>query len=161
VPRKGGVPMLVFLSGIRGGEYRVAIHTTGNYSSPNGFSAGPVWSIPGVGPEVLSISTNSDGTANVSRRVNGVHLDGPDGLMGRVVKAASDLGTTPVLRCDVARDEDIDALFASIGSEWGALDSVLHSIAFPPREALQGDILNGLSRAAFATAHDISSYSFA
>ena len=38
---------------------------------------------------------------------------------------------------------------------------MLHSIAFAPREALAGDFLDGLSRAAFATAHDISSYSLA
>jgi len=62
---------------------------------------------------------------------------------------------------DRTRDEDIDALFASVQSEWGALDGMLHSIAFAPREALSGDFLNGMSRAAFATAHDISSYSLA
>jgi enoyl-[acyl-carrier protein] reductase I len=38
---------------------------------------------------------------------------------------------------------------------------MLHSIAFAPREALAGDFLDGMSRAAFATAHDVSSYSFA
>ena len=38
---------------------------------------------------------------------------------------------------------------------------MLHSIAFAPREALAGDFLDGMSRSAFATAHDISSYSFA
>ena len=46
-------------------------------------------------------------------------------------------------------------------SEWGALDGLLHAIAFAPREALAGDFLNGMSRAAFATAHDVSSYSLA
>jgi enoyl-[acyl-carrier protein] reductase I len=61
----------------------------------------------------------------------------------------------------VSRDDDIDALFASVKGEWGGLDGLLHSIAFAPREALAGDYLNSLSRAAFATAHDISSYSFA
>jgi NAD(P)-dependent dehydrogenase (short-subunit alcohol dehydrogenase family) len=45
--------------------------------------------------------------------------------------------------------------------EWGALDGLLHSIAFAPREALAGDFLDGMSRAAFTTAHEISSYSFA
>ena len=38
---------------------------------------------------------------------------------------------------------------------------MLHSIAFAPREAIAGDFLEGLSRTAFATAHDISAYSFA
>ena len=45
--------------------------------------------------------------------------------------------------------------------EWGALDGLLHSIAFAPREALAGDFLDALSRPAFAIAHDVSSYSFA
>ena len=67
----------------------------------------------------------------------------------------------PCCRCDVARDDDIGALFESLKSEWGALDGMLHSIAFAPREALSGDFLDGMSRAAFATAHDISSYSLA
>jgi enoyl-[acyl-carrier protein] reductase I len=84
-----------------------------------------------------------------------------DDLKERVVRLAGDFGTIPVLRCDVSKDEDIDALFASLSSEWGGLDGLLHSIAFAPREALSGDFLNGISRAAFATAHDISSYSFA
>jgi len=84
-----------------------------------------------------------------------------DDLKDRVVRLAADFGSVPVLPCDVARDEDIDALFAALGKEWGALDGLLHSIAFAPREALSGDYLGGLSRAAFATAHDISSYSFA
>lgn len=43
-----------------------------------------------------------------------------------------------VLPCDVSRDEDIDALFAALGKEWGALDGLLHSIAFAPRESLSG-----------------------
>ena len=82
-------------------------------------------------------------------------------LKARVVKLAAGFGPCPVLRCDVTSDEQIDALFASLRSEWGALDGLLHSIAFAPREALAGDFLDGISRGAFATAHDISSYSFA
>ncbi len=84
-----------------------------------------------------------------------------DDLKDRVTKLAGEFGNVPVLPCDVARDEQIDALFDALGREWGALDGLLHSIAFAPREALAGDFLHGLSRAAFATAHDISSYSFA
>jgi enoyl-[acyl-carrier protein] reductase I len=84
-----------------------------------------------------------------------------DDLKERVTRLAADFGTCPVLRCDVARDDDIDALFESIASEWSGLDGLLHSIAFAPREALAGDFLNGMSRQAFAVAHDISSYSLA
>jgi enoyl-[acyl-carrier protein] reductase I len=84
-----------------------------------------------------------------------------DELKERVVKLAADFGTVPVLPCDVTHDADIAALFDALKREWGALDGLLHSIAFAPREALSGDFLEGLTRTAFATAHDVSSYSFA
>jgi enoyl-[acyl-carrier protein] reductase I len=84
-----------------------------------------------------------------------------DDLHERVRKLAAEFGSTPVLRCDVTRDDDIAALFEALRSEWGGLDGLLHAIAFAPREALAGDYLNGLSRQAFAVAHDVSSYSMA
>jgi enoyl-[acyl-carrier protein] reductase I len=84
-----------------------------------------------------------------------------DDLKERVVKLAAEFGPCPVLPCDVASDADVDALFDALKAEWGALDGLLHSIAYAPREALSGDFLNALSRSAFATAHDISSYSLA
>jgi enoyl-[acyl-carrier protein] reductase I len=84
-----------------------------------------------------------------------------DDLMDRVVRVAAEFTGAPVLRCDVTRDEDIDGLFDGLKAEWGAVDGMLHSIAFAPRESLSGDFLNGMSRAAFATAHDVSSYSLA
>ena len=79
----------------------------------------------------------------------------------RVIKLAAEFGTVPVLPCDVAQDEQIAALYATLQSEWGGLDGLLHSIAFAPREALKGNFLDGLTREGFVTAHDISSYSFA
>jgi len=82
-------------------------------------------------------------------------------LKDRVVKLAADFGPCPVLPCDVTSDGQIAALFDRLHSEWQGLDGLLHSIAFAPREALSGDFLAGLTRAAFATAHDVSSYSFA
>jgi enoyl-[acyl-carrier protein] reductase I len=84
-----------------------------------------------------------------------------DELKDRVVKLAAEFGSCPVLPCDVTRDADVDALFAALQGEWGGLDGLLHSIAFAPREALAGDFLEGLTRNAFATAHDVSSYSLA
>ena len=84
-----------------------------------------------------------------------------DELKDRVTRLAAEFGPCPVLPCDVSSDEQIAALFDSLGREWGGLDGFLHSIAFAPREALAGDFLGGLSRAAFGTAHEISSYSFA
>jgi enoyl-[acyl-carrier protein] reductase I len=84
-----------------------------------------------------------------------------DELKERVAKLAADFGNVPVLRCDVTRDDDIASLFDALKKEWGGIDGLLHSIAFAPREALAGDYLNALTREAFATAHDVSSYSFA
>jgi len=84
-----------------------------------------------------------------------------DDLKDRVARIVAEFGAVPVLRCDVAKDDDIDALFADLKAEWGVLDGLLHSIAFAPREALAGDFLESLSRNAFAVAQDISSYSFA
>jgi enoyl-[acyl-carrier protein] reductase I len=82
-------------------------------------------------------------------------------LKDRVARLAADFGDCPVLPCDVASDEQIAALFDALKAEWGALDGLLHSIAFAPREALAGDFLDGMTRSAFITAHEISSYSFA
>jgi enoyl-[acyl-carrier protein] reductase I len=84
-----------------------------------------------------------------------------DELKERVTRLAADFGPCPVLPCDVNVDDQIGALFESLRGEWGALDGLLHSIAFAPREALAGDFLEGLSRDAFRVAHEVSSYSFA
>jgi len=84
-----------------------------------------------------------------------------DELKDRVARLAADFGTCPVLPCDVNVDEQVSALFDSLRAEWGGLDGLLHSIAFAPREALAGDFLDGMTREAFRTAHEVSSYSFA
>ncbi|MDR0770812.1 MAG: SDR family oxidoreductase [Burkholderiales bacterium] len=84
-----------------------------------------------------------------------------DELRDRVTRVAAEFQSNVLIPCDVSSDEQIAALFETLGKEWGALDGVLHSVAFAPRESLSGDFLNGISREAFRVAHDISSYSFA
>ncbi|HEX5126998.1 MAG TPA: enoyl-ACP reductase FabI [Rhodocyclaceae bacterium] len=79
----------------------------------------------------------------------------------RVAKMAAEFGSQKVYACDVAEDTQIDALFEALGKDWDGLDSVVHSIAFAPGEALAGDFLEGFSRNAFRIAHEVSSYSFA
>jgi enoyl-[acyl-carrier protein] reductase I len=79
----------------------------------------------------------------------------------RVVKLATEFDSDIVLACDVASDAEITALFADLGGHWDALDGIIHSIAFAPREALSGDYLSSLTRENFRVAHDISAYSFA
>lgn len=84
-----------------------------------------------------------------------------DDLRDRVARIAREFGSVPLLRCDVSSDEEIAALFTGLGKHWNGLDGIVHSIAFAPREALKGDLLEGLTRDGFRLAHDISSYSFA
>src|SRR5512139_1081674 len=79
----------------------------------------------------------------------------------RVAEMAERFGSNLSFPCDVASDGEIAALFAELGKKWSALDGLVHAIAFAPREAIAGDFLDGLSREAFRTAHDVSSYSFA
>jgi len=82
-----------------------------------------------------------------------------DKLEDRVL--AADFGSTLVYRCDVQNDAEITQLFTSLGKDWNGLDGLVHAIAYAPREALEGDFLDALSREAFHTAHDVSAYSFA
>jgi enoyl-[acyl-carrier protein] reductase I len=84
-----------------------------------------------------------------------------DKLKPRVDEAASAFGSNIVLPCDVSRDSDIEALFEKLAQHWDGFDILVHSIGFAPREALQGEFLEGLTRENFAIAHDISSYSLA
>ena len=79
----------------------------------------------------------------------------------RVRQLAREFGSDLVFVCDVAVDEQIDALFKALGAAWDNLDGLVHSIAFAPREALAGDYLDTVDREAFRNAHDVSSYSFA
>jgi enoyl-[acyl-carrier protein] reductase I len=67
-------------------------------------------------------------------------------------------GDTLILPCDVTRDEDIARVFAEVGRKFGKLHLLLHSVAFAPKTALEGEFLN-TSREAFRIAHDVSAYS--
>ncbi|HEV8105926.1 MAG TPA: enoyl-ACP reductase FabI [Burkholderiales bacterium] len=78
----------------------------------------------------------------------------------RVEEMARELGSSLALQCEVTSDAEIDALFEKLRGHWDGLDGLVHAIAFAPRETIAGELLDGLSRAAFAQAHDISAYSF-
>ena len=84
-----------------------------------------------------------------------------DKLRSRVEEAANAFGSGIVLPLDVTDDAQIDQLFTDLGQHWDGLDILVHSVGFAPREALQGQFLDGLTRQAFAIAHDVSSYSLA
>jgi enoyl-[acyl-carrier protein] reductase I len=72
---------------------------------------------------------------------------------------AKELQAPILLPLDVARPGMLEAVFEEIGSKWGRLDIVLHSIAFAPKEDLQGPLLD-CSAEGFKTAMDVSCHSF-
>lgn len=78
----------------------------------------------------------------------------------RVADLAKEFGSKIVLPCDVSSDAEIIALFESLRAHWDGLDGLVHAIAFAPREAIAGGLLDGFSRDAFRQAHEISAYSF-
>jgi enoyl-[acyl-carrier protein] reductase I len=84
-----------------------------------------------------------------------------EGIRARVEKLAAEFDSSLLFSCDVANDNEITRCFDDLGKYWDSLDSIVHSIAFAPREALSGDYLESLTRESFQIAHDISSFSFA
>lgn len=84
-----------------------------------------------------------------------------DRLKDRVVAVADRCESDLVFPCDVSSDDQIKELFISLAEKWPKFDGFVHAIAFAPKEALDGDYLESISREAFSIAHDISSYSFA
>ena len=64
----------------------------------------------------------------------------------------------PLFPCDVSSDEEITRFFREVRGQTDRLDLLLHSVAFAPKEALEGEFVN-TTREAFRTAHDISAYS--
>ena len=79
----------------------------------------------------------------------------------RVAEMAREFGSGIALPCEVTSDAEISGLFQQLKEHWDGLDGLVHAIAFAPREAIAGDFLEGITREAFAQAHDISVYSFA
>jgi enoyl-[acyl-carrier protein] reductase I len=72
---------------------------------------------------------------------------------------ARDLGAAIVAPCDVGKVGELEAVFNRIAETWGGLDIALHSIAFAPKEDLQGPLLDSSSEG-FKIAMDISCHSF-
>jgi enoyl-[acyl-carrier protein] reductase I len=80
-------------------------------------------------------------------------------LKENVEELAGTFGSdTLIVPCDVTKDEDISRVFGEVGSKLGKLHLLLHSVAYAPKEALEGEFVN-TSREAFRVAHDVSAYS--
>jgi enoyl-[acyl-carrier protein] reductase I len=80
-------------------------------------------------------------------------------LKDNVEELAGTFGSdTLILPCDVTKDDEIASVFKSVGEKFGKLHLLLHSVAFAPKDALEGKFVN-TSRDAFLIAHNISAYS--
>ncbi|AGA26879.1 enoyl-ACP reductase FabI [Singulisphaera acidiphila] len=87
------------------------------------------------------------------------HLPG-DKMERRVRKLADPIGAKLITPCDVQKDEDVARVFEEARQTYGALDFVLHSIAFAPIDDIKCNYVNA-SREGFKTAMEISVYSLA
>ena len=70
-----------------------------------------------------------------------------------------DLGqkeTGKAFQCDVSKDDEIANIFAEIKSQFGKMDTLVHSIGFAPN--IKNSVLN-TAREDFRVAHDVSAYS--
>ena len=82
-----------------------------------------------------------------------------DRIKSNVEELLADFGPdTLLLPCDVTKDEEIANLYTELGKKFGKLHLLLHSVAYAPREALEGEFIN-TSREAFRVALDVSAYS--
>jgi enoyl-[acyl-carrier protein] reductase I len=80
-------------------------------------------------------------------------------LKENVEELASAFGSdTLLIPCDVTKDDEIARVYSEVGQKFGRLDLLLHSVAFAPREALEGAFVD-TTREAFRVAHDVSAYS--
>jgi enoyl-[acyl-carrier protein] reductase I len=78
---------------------------------------------------------------------------------GYVEPLAHQLEAPIFMPLDVSQPGELEAVFARIEQEWGRLDSLVHSIAWAPKDDLQGGLLN-CSADGFAKTMDVSCHSF-
>ena len=78
---------------------------------------------------------------------------------GYVEPLGKSLGAEIMMPLNVENPGELEAVFEEISERWGKLDSLVHSIAFAPKEDLQGGLLD-CSAAGFARAMDVSCHSF-
>ncbi len=81
-----------------------------------------------------------------------------EALERRVVPLAESIGCNFNIKCDVQKDEEIEAAFEEVSKRWGSIDFVVHSVAFAHGEDLKHPF-SQTSRAGFQLALDVSAYS--
>jgi enoyl-[acyl-carrier protein] reductase I len=78
----------------------------------------------------------------------------------RVGDLGAELGSEICIPCEVSSDQEIQQVFERLHDYWEHLEIVVHAVAYAPREQLEGEYLDTVTREGFRIAHEISSYSF-
>ena len=113
---------------------------------------------------VLGIASNRSiawGISDSLRR-NGAELAFTyqnDKLKERVAKLAGECESDIIMPCDVAEDGSIKNMLDQLSVKWNEFDIIVHSLAFAPREELEGNYVEKTTKEGFISAHSISSYS--
>lgn len=79
-------------------------------------------------------------------------------LQGEVEKLTRDIEGARLYQVDVTQPEELSGMFDDLESAWGSIDYLVHSIAFAPREAMEGRYID-TRREDWLTALDVSAYS--
>ena len=82
-----------------------------------------------------------------------------EALGKRVKPLAGSLGSSLVLPCDVEDLASVDGVFEALRAQWGAMDFLVHCIAYSDRNELKGRYAD-TSRENFARTMVISAFSF-
>ncbi|MBN9565069.1 MAG: enoyl-ACP reductase FabI [Alphaproteobacteria bacterium] len=80
-------------------------------------------------------------------------------LEKRIRPLAESVGSKIILPCDVTDEASVASVFEALEKEWGAIDFLVHAIAFSDKEELRGQYVD-TSRANFLKTMDISCFSF-
>jgi enoyl-[acyl-carrier protein] reductase I len=83
-----------------------------------------------------------------------------EALEKRVRPLAESVGSKLMLECDVTNDDQLDAVFGKLKSDWGKLDFLVHAIAFSDKNELKGSFVENTSRENFLRTMDISAFSW-
>ncbi len=82
-----------------------------------------------------------------------------DKLKDRVEKLANECESEIVLPCDVSKNGDIKNMLDKLSKKWTEFDIIIHSLAYAPKDELEGNYVEKTSKEGFLIAHSISSYS--
>ena len=113
---------------------------------------------------VLGIASNRSIAWGISDslRKNGAELAFTyqnDKFKERVTKLAKECDSDIILPCDVSIEGNIKKMLKQLSEKWDGFDILIHSLAFAPREELEGNYVEKTSKEGFISAHSISSYS--